>query len=334
MMRKILNDPTHFVDDMLAGILAAHPSELRAVADDAHALVRANAPLHGKVGIATGGGSGHLPLFLGYVGDGMLDGVAVGDVFASPSAEQMLAVTEQIDGGAGVLYLYGNYGGDVFNFDLAAELAQANGIRVETVLGADDVASAPSSAAQRRRGIAGIFFLYKVAGAAAAAGADLDAVVKATRWAAENTRTMGVALSPCTLPAVGQPTFELPAGEMEIGMGIHGEPGIRRGPLLTSDEIVDELFEPLAVDLSLARGDRVAVLVNGLGSTPKEELYIMYGRLHALLADRGVSVHRCYVGEFATSLEMAGASLSLLRCDRQLQQLIDAPANTPFFVQA
>ena len=332
-MQKILNDPVVFVDEMLDGILAAHPSQLRAVGGDNHALVRADAPRPGKVGIATGGGSGHLPLFLGYVGQGLLDGVAVGDVFASPSAEQMLAVTEQIDGGAGVLYLYGNYGGDVFNFDLAAELAAAQDIRVETILGADDVASAPKGEESRRRGIAGIFFLYKVAGAAAEAGMSLDEVVRVTRKAADHTRTMGVALSPCTLPAVGHPTFELPAGEMEIGMGIHGEPGIRRGALQNADAIVDELFEPLVSDMDLSKGDRVDVLLNSLGSTPKEELYIMYRRLHARLTDMGVSVHRPYLGEFATSLEMAGASISLLRVDDELATLMDAPANTPFFVQ-
>ena len=332
-MQKILNDPVVFVDEMLDGILAAHPSQLRAVGGDNHALVRADAPRPGKVGIATGGGSGHLPLFLGYVGQGLLDGVAVGDVFASPSAEQMLAVTEQIDGGAGVLYLYGNYGGDVFNFDLAAELAAAQDIRVETILGADDVASAPKGEESRRRGIAGIFFLYKVAGAAAEAGMSLDEVVRVTRKAADHTRTMGVALSPCTLPAVGHPTFELPEGEMEIGMGIHGEPGIRRGALQSADAIVDELFAPLVSDMDLSKGDRVDVLLNSLGSTPKEELYIMYRRLHARLTDMGVSVHRPYLGEFATSLEMAGASISLLRVDDELATLMDAPANTPFFVQ-
>lgn len=332
-MQKILNNPVVFVDEMLDGILAAHPAQLRAVGGDNHALVRADAPRPGKVGIATGGGSGHLPLFLGYVGQGLLDGVAVGDVFASPSAEQMLAVTEQIDGGAGVLYLYGNYGGDVFNFDLAAELAAAQDIRVETILGADDVASAPKGEEARRRGIAGIFFLYKVAGAAAEAGMSLDEVVRVTRKAADHTRTMGVALSPCTLPAVGHPTFELPEGEMEIGMGIHGEPGIRRGALQNADAIVDELFEPLVSDMNLTKGDRVDVLMNSLGSTPKEELYIMYRRLHARLTDLGVSVHRPYLGEFATSLEMAGASISLLRVDDELAALMDAPANTPFFVQ-
>jgi phosphoenolpyruvate---glycerone phosphotransferase subunit DhaK len=333
-MRKILNEPTLFVHEMLEGILAAHPGQLAIAAEDPHGLVRADAPVRGKVAIATGGGSGHLPLFLGYVGVGLLDGVAVGDVFSSPTAEQMLDVTKRIDGGAGVLYLYGNYGGDVLNFDLAADLAAAEGIRVETLLGADDVASAPKDATDRRRGIAGIFFLYKVAGAAAEQGRDLDAVVAVTRKAAEHTRTMGVALSPCTLPAVGRPTFELDEGEMEIGMGIHGEPGIRRGALETADEITEQLVDAIIEDLDVADGDRICVLMNSLGATPQEELYIMFRHAAARFADLGVRIHRTWVGEFATSLEMAGASISVIRVDDELAELLDAPASTPFFVQA
>lgn len=333
-MRKILNAPTSFIPEMLEGILAAHPDRLAMAAEDPFALVRADAPVAGKVAIATGGGSGHLPLFLGYVGDGLLDGVAVGDVFASPSAEQMLEVTTRIHSGAGVLYLYGNYGGDVLNFDLAADLAAAEGIRVETILGADDVASAPKGEEERRRGIAGIFFLYKIAGAAAAAGRDLDAVVEVTRKAAAHTRTMGVALSPCTLPAVGKPTFELDEGDMEIGMGIHGEPGIRRGALETADEITDDLLDAIVADLDLVRGDRTSVLMNGLGATPQEELYVMFRRVAQRFGELGIDVHRTYVGEFATSLEMAGASISVLRLDDELTELLDRPADTPFFTQA
>lgn len=333
-MRKILNAPTSFIPEMLEGILAAHPDRLAMAAEDPFALVRADAPVAGKVAIATGGGSGHLPLFLGYVGDGLLDGVAVGDVFASPSAEQMLEVTTRIHSGAGVLYLYGNYGGDVLNFDLAADLAAAEGIRVETILGADDVASAPKGEEERRRGIAGIFFLYKIAGAAAAAGRDLDAVVEVTRKAAAHTRTMGVALSPCTLPAVGKPTFELDEGDMEIGMGIHGEPGIRRGALETADEITDDLLDAIVADLDLVRGDRTSVLMNGLGATPQEELYVMFRRVAQRFDELGIDVHRTYVGEFATSLEMAGASISVLRLDDELTELLDRPADTPFFTQA
>jgi len=272
-------------------------------------------------------------VFMGYVGRGLIDGAAIGNVFASPSSDDMLEVTRAINAGKGVLYLYGNYGGDRLNFDLAAELAADEGIEVRTILGADDVASAPRERAASRRGIAGIFFLYKVAGAAAAEGRSHE-VVAITERAAAGTRTMGVALSPCTIPAAGVPTFELPLGQMEIGMGIHGEPGVRRGPLETADQIADELTRAILADLPFGRGDEVAVLVNGLGATPKEELYILYRGVARILAAEGLRIHRVWVGEYATSLEMAGASLTLMRLDDDLRRLVDAPTATPFFVQA
>jgi dihydroxyacetone kinase len=331
-MQKLINRPDDFVDEMLDGVLAAHPGELRR-AEDPRAIVRADAPVRGKVAIATGGGSGHLPVFIGYVGRGLADGAAIGDVFASPSSDQMLAVIRAVDGGRGVLQLYGNYGGDVMNFGLAAELAEAEGIRVATALGADDVASAPKGEEARRRGIAGIFFLYKIDGARAEEGADLDEVLQATEHAARNVRSMGVALAPCTVPAAGRPTFELPAGEMEIGMGIHGEPGVRRGPLETADQVTDHLLDALLADLPHERGDRVDVLVNGLGATPVEELYLLFRRASARLGQAGLEVRRSWVGEYATSLEMAGASISLLRLDDELVRLMDAPAASPFFVR-
>jgi phosphoenolpyruvate---glycerone phosphotransferase subunit DhaK len=331
-VQKILNDPEPFVDEMLDGIIAAHANQLRRPSP--RAIVRADAPVAGKVGIATGGGSGHLPVFMGYVGRGLIDGAAIGNVFASPSSDDMLEVTRAVSGGAGVLYLYGNYGGDRLNFDLAAELATDEGISVRTILGADDVASAPPERANTRRGIAGIFFLYKVAGAAAARGDSLEEVVALTERAGAGTRTMGVALSPCTIPAAGVPTFELPVGQMEIGMGIHGEPGVRRGPLETADQIAHELTRAILADLPYRRGDEVGVLVNGLGATPKEELYILYRSVARILDGEGIRVHRVWVGEYATSLEMAGASLTLLRLDDELRSLVDAPAETPFFVQA
>jgi phosphoenolpyruvate---glycerone phosphotransferase subunit DhaK len=331
-MQKILNDPVSFVDEMLDGIVAAHPDRLRRPSP--RAIVRADAPVAGKVGIATGGGSGHLPVFMGYVGSGLVDGAAIGNVFASPSSDDMLDVTRAISGGGGVLYLYGNYGGDRLNFDLAAELAADEGIEVRTILGADDVASAPAERASDRRGIAGIFFLYKVAGARAAEGGSLDDVVAVAERAAAGLRTMGVALSPCTIPAAGVPTFDLPAGQMEIGMGIHGEPGVRRGALETADEIAEELSRTILADVPYRSGDDVGVLVNGLGATPREELYILYRSVARILAAEGIRVHRVWVGEYATSLEMAGASLTLLRLDDELRRLVDAPAATPFFVQA
>ncbi len=332
-MKKLINDPDAFVDEMLEGLLLAHPDMLKAASADRRALVRADAPLAGRVGIVTGGGSGHLPVFLGYVGRGLCTGVAIGNVFSSPSAEQVLAATRACSGGSGVLYLYGNYGGDVLNFDLAADLAEADGIPTRTVLVTDDVASAPPERAADRRGIAGLFFAYKCAGAAAERGGTLDEVAGAATAAVAATRTMGVGLSPTILPSAGKPTFELGEGEMEIGIGIHGEPGVHRGQLESADRVTQRLVEAIGQDLGLRSGDRVAVLVNGLGATPLEELYVMYRRAHQLLEDLGVQVHRPYVGEFATSLEMAGASISVMRLDQELTALLDAPASSPFFRQ-
>ena len=332
-MKKIINEPASFVDEMLDGLLAAHPDMLRAASADRRALVRADAPVAGHVGIVTGGGSGHLPVFLGYVGVGLCTGVAIGNVFSSPSMDQILDATRAVNGGAGVLYLYGNYGGDVMNFDLAGELADAEGISTATVLVADDVASAPAERADSRRGVAGMVFAFKCAGAAAERGDDLDAVAGAARHALANTRSMGVGLSPTILPAAGKPTFELGPDEMEIGIGIHGERGVRRGALEPADAIADDLLDAIRADLELKSGDRVAVMVNGLGATPLEELYVLYRRVNARLGDAGISVHRPYIGEYATSLEMAGASLTIMRLDARLAELLDAPARSPFFRQ-
>ena len=332
-MKKLINEPDDFVDEMLEGLLLAHPGLLKAASVDRRAIVRADAPLAGKVGIVTGGGSGHLPVFLGYVGLGLCTGVAIGNVFSSPSADQMLAATRASSGGVGVLYLYGNYGGDVLNFDLAAELAEAEGIPTRTVLVTDDVASAPPARAADRRGIAGLFFAYKCAGAAAERGDSLDQVAAVATAAVAATRTMGVGLSPAILPSAGKPTFELGEGEMEIGIGIHGEPGVHRGRLESADQITERLVGAIIEDLNLRSGDRVAVLINGLGATPLEELYLIYRRAFQLLADLGVEIYRPYIGEFATSLEMAGASVSVIRLDDELCTLLDAPATSPFFRQ-
>jgi dihydroxyacetone kinase-like protein len=332
-MKKLLNDPENFVDEMLEGLLTAHPDMLKAASDDRRALVRADAPVAGRVGIVTGGGSGHLPVFLGYVGHGLCTGVAVGNVFSSPSPEQILAATRASSGSAGVLYLYGNYGGDVLNFDLAADMAELEDIETRTVLVTDDVASAPLERASDRRGVAGLFFVYKCAGAAAERGDSFDGVVAAARDAVASTRSMGIGLSPTILPAAGEATFELGDGEMEIGIGIHGEPGVHRGRLEPADAVADRLVGAIADDLGLGQGDRAAVLVNGMGATPLEELYIVYRRAKQLLGELGVEIHRPYIGEFATSLEMAGASISVMRLDGSLTELLDAPAHSPFFRQ-
>ncbi|MBY3064594.1 dihydroxyacetone kinase subunit DhaK [Rhizobium laguerreae] len=328
-MKKFLNDPVDFVDEMLEGIYKAHP-DVTYVADDKRCLVAAKLK-PGKVGIATGGGSGHLPLFLGYVGDGMLDGAAVGGVFQSPSAEQMLQVTKAIDQGAGVLYIYGNYSGDIINFDMAAELADLENIAVEQVVGNDDVASSVVGEEHKRRGVAGVFFVYKAAGAAAATGLSLNEVTRVADKARSRTRTMGVALSSCVVPEIGHATFSIGEDEMEIGMGIHGEPGIIRKKLAPADDVIDEMMERIFAEQDYKRGDEVAVLVNGLGGTPMEELYILFRRVSQLLEQRGVTAKHVWVGEFATSMEMAGASVSILHLDAELEPLIGAAANTPFF---
>ncbi len=330
-MKKILNDPNHFVNEMLEGMYKAHPEMVSSVGTDLRCLVRSDAPVMNKVAIATGGGSGHLPVFLGYVGPGMLSGCAIGDVFQSPSSDQMLEVTRRIHGGKGVLYVYGNYGGDVMNFDMATEMASLEDIEVRTVLVKEDVASASADRANTRRGVAGMVFAFKIAGAKADLGASLEEVEASTVKALANMRTMGVALSPCILPAVGRPTFTVPDGEMELGMGIHGEPGVRRGKLETADQIADTILETITADMPLASGDTVSVMVNGLGATPPEELYILYRRVHNNLEQQGVKVHKAFVGEYATSLEMAGASITILKLDAELQTLLDHPAHTPMF---
>lgn len=335
-MKKIINQPDNYLKEMLEGIYIAHPNDLTYADDDLQCLVSKHKK-EGKVGIVTGGGSGHLPLFLGYVGKGMLDGCCVGDVFQSPSVDQAVAVTREVDSGAGVLYIYGNYNGDIFTFDPAAdEVDMEDDIRVETVLGADDVASAgPSAPGEKstRRGVAGIFFVYKCAGAAADKMLDLDEVKRIADKANQNVRTMGVALTPCTVPRVGKPSFEIEEDEMEIGMGIHGESGIRRGKIEPADQIVDEMLDQIVADLPYKSGDDVAVLVNGLGATPLDEQYIVARRINQNLADKGINVHRYYVGEYATSIEMAGFSISLLKLDDELKELVDASADTPFFKQ-
>lgn len=335
-MKKIINQPENYLKEMLEGIYIAHPKKITYINDDLQCLVSKHKKA-GKVGLATGGGSGHLPLFLGYVGKGMLDGCSVGDVFQSPSAEQMHAITKEIDQGAGVLYIYGNYNGDIFNFDMAAEMADfEDDIRVETVLGADDVASAgPSSPNEKstRRGVAGIFFVYKCAGAAADLMMDLDEVKRIAEKASWNTRTMGVALTPCVVPRVGHAGFAIAEDEMEIGMGIHGETGIRHGKIEPADQITEEMLGQILSDLPYESGDEVAVLVNGLGATPLDEQYIVTRKIDALLKEKGISVYRYYVGEYATSLEMAGLSISLLKLDEELKPLVDHPVNTPFFQQ-
>ncbi len=329
-MKTFYNSAENYVNEMLEGILAAHPDLLKTVSGEIRSVMRADAPVKGKVSIATGGGSGHLPVFMGYVGKGLLDGVAVGNVFASPSMNQMLKLTRAVNGGEGVLYLYGNYGGDVMNFDMAAEEAGGGNIRVKTVLVADDIASSPKGKETARRGVAGIFYAYKVAGACADRGCSLDEVERETRKALEDIRSIGVAISPCTVPGAGKPSFTLGENEMEIGMGIHGEAGISRGKRKSADEVTEHMVGLLFEDLKVRKGQVVSVLVNSLGATPLEELYIIYRKVAQIMDAKGVSVYRPFVGRYATSLEMAGFSLSMFRLNDGFKDCLDHPVLTPF----
>ncbi|SIQ34763.1 dihydroxyacetone kinase subunit DhaK [Halanaerobium kushneri] len=331
-MKKIINKPENFVDEMLSGILKAHSKDFKKADQSLREIVRKDAPVEDKVAIATGGGSGHLPVFLGYVGHGLCDGCAVGNVFASPSAAEMYNVTKAIDSGKGVLYLYGNYGGDVMNFDMAAEMAAADGIEVKTVLVRDDLATGEDIS--KRRGVAGLFYAYKIAGAAAEKGLDLDEVVVVTEKALANTRSLGIALSPCVIPESQRPTFTIEDDEMELGMGIHGEPGIERTELKTADKIAEIMIEKILADGPYQSGDEISILVNSLGATPKEELYIIYNKVADLLAEKEIKVYRKYIGEYATSMEMAGMSITVIKLDEELKSLLDAPAYSPFFEQS
>lgn len=329
-MKKILNDPANYVDEMLEGMIAAHPQfyaqPIRRV------ITRASGAIKGKVGIVTGGGSGHLPIFTGYVGTGLLDACAIGDVFASPSAEQMADAIRFADGGKGVLRLYGNYGGDVMNFDMAGEMVEMeNDIRTTTVLLADDVVSASKEEAEKRRGVAGMVYAFKIAGAHAETGADLDEVTRVAQKTADAVRSIGMALTPCTIPQAGKPTFTLGEHEMEMGMGIHGEPGIWRDAIKSADAITDEMMDRLLDDQPLAKGDRISILVNSLGATPAEELYIMYRKAKGRLDALGVEVVMPLIGRYATSMEMTGATITILKLDDELETLLKAPANCAFW---
>jgi len=329
-MKKLINQPTDYVEEMLAGLLLANPG-LQRDAGSGRVIRRASGAKAGKVGIASGGGSGHLPLFTGYVGEGLLDTCAIGNVFEGPNVASCEEAIRLAHGGAGVLCLYGNYGGDRMNFDMACELLDGEGIATRTVLGTDDIASAAPDEAHKRRGVAGILYAYKAAGAIAESGASLDEVTRIAQKAVNATRTIGVALSPCRVPTAGAPNFSIADDEIEMGTGIHGEPGIWRAKLKSADAIVDEMLERLLADRPIASGSRVSVLVNGLGATPLEELFILYRRTHQILVDRGIAVVQPLVGNYVTSMEMAGASISLQLLDAELEKLLLAPASCPFW---
>jgi phosphoenolpyruvate---glycerone phosphotransferase subunit DhaK len=326
-MKKLINDPADVVSEALRGVALAHP-QLR-VDHENKVVFRGDAPVRGKVGLISGGGSGHEPLHGGFVGPGMLDAACAGEVFTSPVPDQMLAATQGVDGGAGVLHIVKNYTGDVMNFEMAAELAAAEGVEVEAVVTDDDVAVQDSLYTAGRRGVGVTVLLEKIVGAAADEGRDLKAVAEVARKVDANGRSMGMALTSCTVPAAGRPTFDLPDDEMEIGIGIHGEPGRRRVPIAPAREVAEMLVEPILQDLDFTGGEGVLAFVNGMGATPPLELYLMYGEVAAILERAGVRVVRSLVGPYITSLDMAGCSVTLLKLDDELVRLWDAPVNTP-----
>ncbi|WP_166983520.1 dihydroxyacetone kinase subunit DhaK [Paramicrobacterium fandaimingii] len=326
-MKKLINDPKDVVAQSVEGFADAHSDIVRAEFDPTF-VVRADAPVAGKVGIVSGGGSGHEPLHAGFVGFGMLDAAVPGPVFTSPTPDPILAATKAVDAGAGVLHIVKNYTGDVLNFETAAELAEAEGIETESVVIDDDVAVQDSLYTAGRRGVAGTVLVEKIAGAAAQRGDSLAHVAEIARRVNANVRTMGVALTPCVVPHAGEPSFELEDDEIEIGIGIHGEPGREKIALEQADRIVDRLLEPILADLQIEKGDDALLLVNGMGGTPLIELYIVYRHAAQVLADRGIAVSRKHVGNVTTSLEMQGASISVLRLDSEFVELWDAPVQT------
>ncbi len=331
-MKKILNNPSDYVDEMLDGLCLAHPEYYARLGEAGRVIARAGGPRQGKVAIVSGGGSGHLPLFTGYVGDGFIDACAIGNVFAGPSIGDCVAAMRAADGGAGVLRLYGNYGGDRMNFDMAGELLELEAMETTTVLVADDIASASRAERHKRRGVAGLVYVYKIAGAKAdQSGATLAEVSRVGQKAALACGSIGVALAPCVVPEARKPTFTIDDDEMEMGMGIHGEPGIWRGKLASADTMAAEMLERLCADMDIARGERVSVLINSLGAIPLEELYILYRYVARELAAKGLTVVAPLVGRYATSMEMSGASITLLQLDSELEQLLGRPANCPFW---
>jgi phosphoenolpyruvate---glycerone phosphotransferase subunit DhaK len=327
-MKKLINDPADVVKEALEGVTAAHGDRVK-VLTDPNVIVRADAPVQGKVGLVSGGGSGHEPMHGGFVGLGMLDAACPGEVFTSPTPDQMLAATKAVDGGAGVLHIVKNYTGDVLNFEMAADLARAEDVEVEAVVIDDDVAVQDSLYTAGRRGVGTTVLAEKICGAAAEQRRSLAEVAELCRKVNANGRSMGMALTSCTVPAAGKPTFELGANEMEIGIGIHGEPGRQRKAVAPVHEVVEMLATPIVEDLPFSSGDKVLAFVNGMGGTPLIELYIVYNELHKFLSGRGIEISRNLIGPYITSLEMQGCSITLLRLDDELTALWDAPVNTP-----
>ena len=329
-MKKIINNADNFVEESISGLVKSYP-EIYKYSSETNKVLMRSVKGNNKVGLVSGGGSGHLPLFTGYIGKGLLDSCAIGNVFASPSVDEISTAIKSANSEKGVLCIYGNYGGDVMNFDMASEMLEMEDIKVESVVVADDVASASKEEKEKRRGVTGMLYVFKTTGAIAESGAEFDEVKRVALKTNENIRTMGIALTPTILPQAGKPTFEIGDDEMEIGMGIHGEPGIRRGKLKTANEITEELSEKLLSDIDLNKGDKVSILINSLGATPHEELFIVADKFNNILNDNGIVNSKSYVGRYATSMEMAGMSITILKLDDELEKLLVEEANCPFW---
>ena len=330
-MKKIINNPSNFVEESIQGLVISHP-DIYSFATDNERVIKRTVKAKNKVGIVSGGGSGHLPVFTGYVGKGMLDACAVGSVFASPSVDQIASAIRNGDNGNGVLCVLGNYGGDVMNFEMACEIVKDEGIETKTIIVSDDIASASSEEKLKRRGIAGLILAFKIAGATAENGASLEEVFNITSNANSNLRTIGVAVSSCILPEVGKPTFNLDNDEIEIGMGIHGEPGIKREKLKKADILVDDLCEIIFKDFELLSKDKVSIMINSLGATPLEELYIVSKRVNEIFSKLEIDIVKSYVGRYATSLEMAGMSITVLKLNNDLSKALLDHSECPFWI--
>ncbi len=325
-MQRILNNPDNIVDEMLKGFLKTH-SDIVEKTENPRVVKAVSAPAN-RVGVVTGGGSGHKPAFIGYVGKNLCDAVAVGEICSSPTAAAFLDAFRAADGKKGIACLYGNYSGDNMNVKMAVKMAKKEGIEVKTVVANDDVASAPKDQREKRRGVAGEVLMWKVGGAKAAQGADLEEVIAAAQKAIDHTRSVGIGLTPCTLPAVGHPNFEIKEGTMEVGIGHHGEPGIAVCELESAAGMAKRMVDVVVPDYPFTAGDEVVVLVSGLGATPVMELYVLYDEIDELLKGKGIKIHRSYVGNYFTSLEMMGATLTVMKLDDELKELIDMPANS------
>ena len=329
-MKKIINKPSDFVEESIDGLVKSHP-DVYAFAPDNKRVITRTIKASNKVGIVTGGGSGHLPVFTGYVGKGLLDACAVGSVFASPSVDQIASAIRNADNGNGVLCVIGNYGGDVMNFEMACEIVNSEGIKTKTVIVADDIASASNEEKLKRRGIAGMIFVFKIAGSIAETGASLEETFNTASSANNNIRTLGVAVSPCILPEAGKPTFEISDDEIEIGMGIHGEPGIKREKLRKADPLIDDLCKRILDDFKLNDKDQVCIMINSLGATPLEELYIISKRVHENFSKLKIEITKTYVGRYATSMEMAGMSITVFKLNSELKKYLSAQTDCLFW---